>query len=588
MMIGQKIIESYAELEERETTCLHAESSTGLSIRRIKSAGLRIVTEGETASLGASQEKLNTLHAPEYPSSYLSVRTPDTSHTFGLPNPTMVSFEPSDTKPSASTSSTSSPEVLTARRLLRYSRAERALRAVLDMSSAEGSPEELQIRILEKATAMLNEQARDAQACAERLRELLATKELSSDELRTLQRQRWLEEHNSRARKDEFFLARALLTRLSSSFTDSAPTPLQSSSPAVMTRREANLALFLQHSPTRIAFSKSMARSPLPLLSTANTYRRKTISQVRPLRLRTSAMELALRSPIRVHSRSRSLDGGWHSRSNSNTTDATIVSEGSSGQTAVAQPSIPDVKPSTSPSPVFGESEGTAIIEKLAMMRPLDELVAAVGDVALPDYAVELLEELISPSLKISLNDVSTQESSPAFKTSSESSPVFAAFPSVRAEPDTALPVPRLPSQFDNSSCSSSRCPSSLPDAVTAPRRRAALLSLPQSLHVPKPKFSSIRLNSSNSLRPVPEDRHRTQSSLDGRYIHDYGSSSAMSQSARGERRTKGQEERTNHGVEHRRFSVLSFRRDHPEGGQRGRDGGILARFNRRFSSLRQ
>ncbi|KAI0671914.1 hypothetical protein C8Q78DRAFT_953848, partial [Trametes maxima] len=561
-MLGQRIIESYADLENEDSSLLRAEPCTGLTIRRIKSAGLRIVTESELPSPdapdGVLQDQTHTLYPPSHPYSRLSVRTPDTSHTFGLPNPSMLSPYARSPRSFAATPSSASTERHIARRLSRYSRAESALHSAVEASSAEISPHELQIRVLEQATAMLSEQARDAQACAERLRACLADKELSLEELKALQRERWLEERKSNSRQSQSAQARDLLTKLSSPIREETPL---FDSPSAMSRREANLARFLRRSPTRVVFP--LMRSPS--VSPVSPFRRETISQVRPMRLRASAMELALRSPLRVHTRSKSLDSG-HSRSNSESTDATFVSQGSSGQTTVAQASSPPLKglppssPPLLPHTMKGDVDGVVSIAALAKLRPRDELLAEVGDVSLPDYAVDLLENLVASSLDISLHEIATADRTPAKHVHSESSPDIA-FPSPSPADDTPPAGPSTPLRTLGRQRSQSDVPLSPtfpPTTSPSPRRRAGASPKPsfrQSLLVPK--FSSLRL-SSPSLVPVPEgssgDAHsRPQSSMSG-FPHVFDSSSAVHVNGG----TDTDSERTG---DHRRFSVISFRR---------------------------
>ncbi|KAI0366276.1 hypothetical protein BV20DRAFT_952469 [Pilatotrama ljubarskyi] len=562
-MLGQRIIESYSDLEDDNSSLLRPEPYTGLTIRRIKSAGLRIVTESESSSPDASQDHLNTLPR-RYRQSYLAVRTPDTSHTFGFPNPSMLSPERLISHTPVSSPSSASTELLTARRLSRYSRAESALQSAVEASSVEISPQELQIRALEEATAILSEQARDAQACAERLRAYLADKELSMEEVRSLKRQRWLEEHRSISRQEQSFRTRVLMTKLSSPVQEEGSL---FKSPSPMTRQEANLTRFLQYSPTRIDIPHARI-SPLP----PTIYRRKTICNLRPMRLRPSAMELAVRSPLRLHSRSRSLDGG-HSRRNSDSTDATFVSQDSSGRTAVAPTSsLPrKLSLSLSPPPFPNDGEGSISIEKLARLRSRDELLAEVGDVTLPDYAIDLLEDLVASSLDVSLQDIAVAESAPVLQ--APFFPVIAPEEGIDADSAKGLRTGgRVRSQSDIP-------PSRSISLNTSVHRRSLIPSkspFRQSLHVPK--FSSVRL-SSPSLLPVPEtmeagQRSRPHSSMSGRYPLD--SSSAINERW-DEEHQQGQD------PDHRRFSVVSFRRLEREGSTRG---GVFTRLRRRLSSL--
>lgn len=86
-MLGQKIIESYADFENDNASYLLPEPSTGLTIRRIKSAGLRIVTESETLSsenafrVRAAIVALN----PFFLTAYRTIQTP-----YAHPRPIIV------------------------------------------------------------------------------------------------------------------------------------------------------------------------------------------------------------------------------------------------------------------------------------------------------------------------------------------------------------------------------------------------------------------------------------------------------------------------------------------------------------------
>lgn len=604
-MLGQRIIESYADLPNDDSPLLQAEPFTSLTVRRIKSAGLRIVTESESESPDVlrvcSHTPARTLtlimfRITQIPCDRLTIatrscpsgtlcngplleacciqlpRTPDTSHTFGLPNPSMFSPDSTSSRRHTpiSTPSPASAELLASRRLSRYSRAESALQSAVEASSAEVSPHELQIQVLERATAVLSEQARDAQACAERLRACLADKELPPEEFKSLQRARWLEEHKSTSKQAQSAHTRELVVKLSSPIREEPPLV---ESPHVMTREEVNLARFLQRSPTRIAFPPTRSPPVSPVL-----HRRKTLTQVRPLRLRMSAMDLALRSPLRTHGRSSSLDGG-HARSESASTDATFVSQGSSGQTAVTKPSIPHLKlaSSLSPLPFSSKGEGTVSIEKLTALRSREELLADIGDVTLPDYAVDLLEDLVSSSLDISLPDIAGIGSAPTIHAGSTPDIPFSSTADYGPEPITPL-------RFSGRVRSQSDTPPS-PSSITSPitRRRSAAPTPRSSFRhsLAAPRFSSLRLNAP-SLEAVPEGPStgsdapsRPHSSMSGRFMLD--SSSALHESTDGSARPSGDQ---------RRFSVVSFRR--LERSESGARGGILARFKHRFSTLGQ
>ncbi|RPD61033.1 hypothetical protein L227DRAFT_74121 [Lentinus tigrinus ALCF2SS1-6] len=589
-MLGQRIVESFSDVEDsQEPHCL-PEPPGGLTIRRLKSAGLRIVTESDALwPSDAAKGLSNSLGLPTGRQSYLSVRTPDTSHTFGRPNLTMVSPKhPGSSRLSTPSTSSTPSTALIARRHSRYSQAESALRSAVEVSSAEVSPQELQIRALAKATTMLSEQARDAQACAVKLRQAVKNqKGMSPEEVKTLQRECWLEERRSSARKDQSVQTRDLLTKLCSPISEVSPPLVDSPNP--MTQQEINLAKFMQLSPTRVSFS-SYARnaSTSPVVRD----RRQTISQVRPMRLRASALDLALRVPISVRKRSKSLDGS-HSRRGSNSSDATFVSD---EQTAVAQQTEFNLK--TPPSPPLSGLDGVVRIENSGSPRPRASLEAELGEVSLPDYAIGLLEELVADiTLPALVNPSST---SPAAQFPSPSpltpSPVFAR---------TSLSMPDFTSFELDETASHLSTPTSPPSPPSRPPSRILdrLRSQPEtgasadpSLHNPlssSSKFSSLRLTSP-SLLTVPESdtdlesQSRPQSSMSG-YLWE--SPEAVLE------RSKGAGDGEGRTIK-RRFSLRSFRRQrfNSEGNVRimladsadskpnPAEHGILARFKRRLT----
>ncbi|TFK91410.1 hypothetical protein K466DRAFT_582875 [Polyporus arcularius HHB13444] len=617
-MLGQRIVESFESFQDvkdtQEPHCL-PEPPPGLTIRRLKSAGLRIVTESDALWPDVSNDIGNVLCPPTSRQSYLSVRTPDTSHTFGRPNPTTMSPKhPSSSRLSTPSTSTPSPAIR-ARRLSRYSQAESALRSAVEVSSAEVSPQELQIRALEKATAILSEQARDAQACALKLRQAVKTqKGLSPEEVKLLQRECWLEERRSSARKDQSAQTRDLLTKLCSPISEVPPLLVES--PNRMTQREVNLAKFMQLSPTRIT---------VPLLNRCTSTspvvrdRRQTISQVRPMQLRTSALDLALRSPIGVHRRTMSADGN-HSRRGSNSTDATLVSDESNQQTRQAK-----FNPKLPPSPTWGLGlDGVVRIEQAGSPRLRDSLEAEVGDVSIPDYAVGLLEELVAdvtlPALIISSLTTSPSQypssspltPSPVFARTSLSMPDFTLFeldepasrPSTPTSPSwTSRPPSRILDRLRSQPDIRAAAAAAAAAPVTTPLRPRPTTanahlraSVTQSLHNPLDngssvfKFSSMRLTSP-SLVTVPESdtdlESRPQSSMSG-YIFE------SPETVLGRDSQAGADQRESEGrTIRRRFSLRSFRRErfNSEGvalaDPNAAGLGLLARFKRRLTGQR-
>jgi len=79
-------------------------------------------------------------------------------------------------------------------RLARYSEAEAALRSSFQRCQDEPSPQELQIRALKAATAILNSRAEDVRSDLVRLRDLLANRATDPPLYEAFQRDRWMQE----------------------------------------------------------------------------------------------------------------------------------------------------------------------------------------------------------------------------------------------------------------------------------------------------------------------------------------------------------------------------------------------------------
>lgn len=347
---------------------------------------------------------------------------------------------------------------------------------------------------------MLSDQARDAQACAAKLRARLGStgsKSLSPIELKTLQHECWMEEHRSAARKDQSEKARELLMKLNSPVGE-IPAPLSATPPGrSMTRQETNLARFLYISPTHVDLTQSRHPTTRPTPLT----RRKTISQIRPLRLRPSAMDLALRTPIHERPRrSRSLDG-THSRRSSSSTDSTFVAEDASEQTALALPLAPLKAPS---SPDSSRTDGFVRIEGMVSCRPRHVLLAEVGDVTIPDYAMDLIDDFAASPVSVST------VLSPVF--SPESPVVFTPSPTV-VSPVSPFTQSRLP-QYHLKAASLgaiedgfTRASSSMPDFsdfTLVERPSTAELGSPIGDSSPPPRSSSRTGSIIDRLRNPP------------------------------------------------------------------------------------
>ncbi|KAH9929988.1 uncharacterized protein B0H18DRAFT_158593 [Fomitopsis serialis] len=217
----------------------------------------------------------------------LSSSTPRSLST-SLPRSSSLTLEPAEPAPRDL-----SPR---SRRQLRYHRAQAAVSSSLQHSLAEPAPVDQQIRALERATAMLGTQAREAKEQAARLRECLADRaNRDPTEFETMLRERWLAAKREAEMNDAVRVLEASLATLRE--TGHARARLEEGdgggprvSPRKQAQAHANLALFLERAGTRVPLASRLAPGQHVV---AAAQRRKTMSRVHSLRLRHSACVLA-------------------------------------------------------------------------------------------------------------------------------------------------------------------------------------------------------------------------------------------------------------------------------------------------------
>ncbi|KAH7928128.1 hypothetical protein BV22DRAFT_1059738 [Leucogyrophana mollusca] len=431
-MIGQRILDRIDE---------HLDAPEPPRYHGLKPPTLRIVTSSIPDMKAALGERTNTVQPPkDYLTPNLSY-TPNTCHTFGRPNPTTIL--PSPTGGSSRD-----------RRERRYSVAEQALADALRSPSSQRSPQELQIQALEQATALLSAHAHDSRDRVAKLRLCLADREVDPASYSALQQERWMMEKRQSAVDSE---VKELTQQLASLKVDRNRS--QDSENIVLTKtidneakRRANLARFLQYSPTRTSFSIGHKPTPLPDYSTFS--RRMTISDVSPIRLRPSTVVSPMRRFSSVHSRRASLDGErsisairsrkpWTPTSNgraprspltmvaengtraaSNRRPAPLSSRISSTPSNHGSDDLVSTRPSTPPLSItsetssssaqaVGDNGGVATIYERAQPRPRAEILANLrdDDVRIPEYALDLLGDfdLIHDDISLSERDLSSK-----------------------------------------------------------------------------------------------------------------------------------------------------------------------------------
>ncbi|KAK0470178.1 uncharacterized protein EV420DRAFT_1498805 [Desarmillaria tabescens] len=340
-------------------------------------------------------------------SSFIYTPDPNTSYTFGVPNPTTVQVAP-PTPPLTSPLRRTRDEIARQRR---YSQAEEALALTAQLTLQETSQTELQIRTLEQAASLLNSRLEDARERSAKLRSLLNDRETDPATFESLKRERWMEERRKALAEEE---SRAIHMQLASL---TKGNDVVCESPVTSSRHQANLLRYLQSSNTR---------RPIHPMHTAveeRAARRITLCEASPARLR---MSIGSR-----HARSLSMDQKPRERSTSpldfepkmlkkhiSTADSLsldVLTEDEDSDTSNEINQVTPVTPSHSPSnsplsrrlkSTVRETCGTATIHTpvAVKVRTTADILADLPPVALPVYAVDLLgdfEEHRTPTLKL-------------------------------------------------------------------------------------------------------------------------------------------------------------------------------------------
>ncbi|TDL25627.1 hypothetical protein BD410DRAFT_784662 [Rickenella mellea] len=365
-----------------------------------------------------------------------------------------------------------------AQREQRYSRAEEALARSLRRCSYESSEHDLQIRALERATALLATRAREAHERAAELRKRLSEADLDNADYAELKKQRWLEEHREAVAQQEEKEAIQRLQSMTQTRGATVPqgyTDVSTSSAPARTRREENLALFLRSSPTlRPLHNHSPSHSFAMSSQFDISHRRQTLSDVSTLQLQASLdTSAALRRSMarEGHNRTKSLPNGDEIRGKSSQAES-LGTPGRRPRLSIKR--LPNNKPlsavfedddreqHSAKSPMLSppwsqykpippvprhltrrlrkESSGSGNVRILprAVARPAEDIVASVNrkGVALPSYAIGLMDEFaqdLSLSLDLTTPSLTTSSASPV---SSDSLPTVSPANSVRGAPD--------------------------------------------------------------------------------------------------------------------------------------------------------
>ncbi|KLO17248.1 hypothetical protein SCHPADRAFT_900868 [Schizopora paradoxa] len=335
-----------------------------------------------------------------------------------------------------------------ARREQRYSREETALTKSLAESVAEPSPQELQLRTLQRAKDLLSVSATEAGERLANVRLRLAEDDARDQENREdLLRQRWVEEQRLAAVNREIS---AIIDQMEGLKSHQMQQDITAEKKDVL-RMSANFDLFLQKSPTKRPLH-SHPRRPHSIISLP-----MEASSSRPVR---NSASVSVRSkPPRFHARSRSLveekelgklhhvDVGTSRRNVSSLSSSSPVPSAAAKQSEQPESTVPVVDefsnsfsqrvitparlrerppsikqlkassiqrlaalPSTSERPAAKSDYGkVTIISSATSRRQPGAPARQIPDVRLPSYALSLLDGLTStPSPPLNLREPET------------------------------------------------------------------------------------------------------------------------------------------------------------------------------------
>ncbi|KAI0316733.1 hypothetical protein OF83DRAFT_1193314 [Amylostereum chailletii] len=542
-MLVQRIIQSYEALDP-----LPVEPGLMVPVSKVKKPELRIVTDNDRPAKPGAQTTVRTsISRPTGQSSALqpptALFTPDSNHTFGRPNlspdrhrhtppPVPPTFRPnSPNSPDSPLMTPTDPTLLHIRHQERYSRDESALAAAIRDPIPEFSPRQLQKFELAKASSLLRARAQEARERLVAIRTRMANENLGGEELRELQRERWMEERWVVAAEDEEKRVANVASGLSASQKQSVPSPSEAIPPPTeQARREANLAKFFARSPTQTT-SRTRRRVVHPLQTRVLTRRNVEPPQLRmwpigadlkrsarsprprsldsstlppsftaaalghgsiPRRSRTNHAPL----PLQSVQEDETLQPDWvHSAPPTNSffrrpqTASSESSDGISLQDLDAFPSVVDSNP----------WEGSATIYYVTRPRTREEILEGLLPFPMPDYVHKLMD---------AFDDIDEDVSLATFSPSIANKLTFSR-PRSSVDRDS-LDSPVLLSRPSVDSYQYSSPPTRLSMTITPRAFRRSLRPHSSRLTQPPPVIRSARLDASREVGPMDGPRGGT------------------------------------------------------------------------------
>ena len=291
------------------------------------------------------------------------------------------------------------------------SRYEAEHRELLNRSESlppETSPEDLKIQTLERATVFVHSQIQEAQEYAEQLRGCLADPNTKPGEFQGYQREKW--------RTDRRLSALMILKESIQVTCRTGPQNFQYETASLPTRKRANLSSF---------FQRGSCKAPLRFkcAATGKALERRVLKQVSPLFLKPSGARIhSLQVP---HNLSPLCIRRKRSEKVINTRESILPSPSTSYSVTEGTPTS-DLAPETLPDDDMGAThDGIALILS-PTLRSEQEIIAEMGEITLPAYALNLLEDLDYIHDKIPLR---SESSTPGRSTFSRPSSPFLVSP---------------------------------------------------------------------------------------------------------------------------------------------------------------
>ena len=264
------------------------------------------------------------------------------------------------------------------------SRYEAAHRALLDRSGnlrPETSPEDLKIQALQHAAAFINARIQETQECTEQLRWRLADRDTQFRERQGYQREKW--------RADRRLAALRALMESAQAIHQTVPKKFEDEMVSLPARQQANLSSFFQRGSRKAPLQFNCA-------VTGRTLERRVLKQVSPLLLKPSIPPTWTPPPLvpydvpPLYARRRQSE----KMINMASTRKGHRAPSSTSYSFTEGTSTSSFSPKTLPDDnIRTTHDGIARILS-PILRSDEEIIAEMGDIPLPTYALNLLEDL--------------------------------------------------------------------------------------------------------------------------------------------------------------------------------------------------